>query len=38
MRTVPGVKPYAGNPHVLDYVVLAVLAFYCIILQIVLGE
>lgn len=31
MRTVPGVKPYAGNPHVLDYVVLAVLAFYCII-------
>lgn len=31
MRTVPDVKPYAGNPHVLDYVVLAVLAFYCII-------
>lgn len=29
MRTVPDVKPYAGNPHVLDYVVLAVLAFYC---------
>ena len=31
MRTVPDVKPYAGNPHVLDYVVLVVLAFYCII-------
>ena len=36
MRTVPDVKlpdvkPYAGNPHVLAYVVLAVLAFYCII-------
>ena len=36
MRTVPDVKlpdvkPYAGNPHVLAYVVLVVLAFYCII-------
>lgn len=34
MRTVPDVKlpdvkPYAGNPHVLAYVVIAILGFYC---------
>lgn len=34
MRTVPDVKlpdvkPYTGNPHVLAYVVIAILGFYC---------